>query len=80
MHLNERGQKVESVQRMTATGKEPASPGAAQARVLPAHAIPRPDAVFAKRGLDKNARSAQPVYEATSCMMFARESDRLPKK
>ena len=35
MHLNERGQKVESVQRMTATGKEPASPGAAQARVLP---------------------------------------------
>lgn len=35
MHLNERGQKVESVQRMTSTGKEPASPGAAQARVLP---------------------------------------------
>jgi hypothetical protein len=35
MHLNERGQKVESVQRMTATGKESASPGAAQARVLP---------------------------------------------
>jgi Protein of unknown function (DUF3108) len=35
MHLNERGQKVESIQRMTATGKEPASPGAAQARVLP---------------------------------------------
>jgi hypothetical protein len=35
MHLNERGQKVESVQRMTATGKEPASPDATQARVLP---------------------------------------------
>ncbi len=35
MHLNERGQKVESIQRMTATGKEPASPGAVQARVLP---------------------------------------------
>jgi hypothetical protein len=35
MHLNERGQKVETVQRMTATGKEPASPGAVQARVLP---------------------------------------------
>src|SRR6266481_6955693 len=35
MHLNERGQKVESIQRMTATGKEPASPGATQARVLP---------------------------------------------
>src|SRR5260370_16004033 len=35
MHLNERGQKVESSQRMAATGKEPASPGAVQARVLP---------------------------------------------
>lgn len=35
MHLNERGQKVETVQRMTATGKEPASPGVVQARVLP---------------------------------------------
>ena len=35
MHLNERGQKVESIQRMTATGKEPASPDATQARVLP---------------------------------------------
>src|SRR5258708_15860039 len=35
MHLNERGQKVESVQRMTATGKEPAAPGATQTRVLP---------------------------------------------
>jgi hypothetical protein len=35
MHLSERGQKVESVQRMTATGEEPASTGATQARVLP---------------------------------------------
>lgn len=35
MHLSERGQKVESIQRMTATGKEPASPYAAEARVLP---------------------------------------------
>src|SRR6266699_277454 len=35
MHLSERGQKVESVQRMTATGKEPASEDATQARVLP---------------------------------------------
>jgi len=34
MHLSERGQKVDSVQRMTATGTEPASPEAAQARVL----------------------------------------------
>jgi hypothetical protein len=35
MHLNERGQKVKSIQRMTATGKEPASPDATEARVLP---------------------------------------------
>jgi len=35
MHLSERGQKVESVQRMTATGKEPASPDATRRGVLP---------------------------------------------
>ena len=35
MHLNERGQKVESIQRMTSTGKEPAPEGATEARVLP---------------------------------------------
>jgi Protein of unknown function (DUF3108) len=35
MHLSERGQKVESIQRMTVTGKEPASADATQARVLP---------------------------------------------
>jgi hypothetical protein len=35
MHLSERGQKVESVQRMTATGNEPAPADATAARVLP---------------------------------------------
>jgi len=35
MHLSERGQKVQSVQRMTATGQEPASEDATEARVLP---------------------------------------------
>jgi hypothetical protein len=35
MHLSEKGQKVESVQRMTATGKEPAPPDATETRVLP---------------------------------------------
>ena len=35
MHLSERGQKVESIQRMTTTGREPASPGASQTHVLP---------------------------------------------
>jgi hypothetical protein len=35
MHLSERGQKVESVQRMTSTGDEPAPADATAARVLP---------------------------------------------
>ncbi|MGC1485302.1 MAG: DUF3108 domain-containing protein [Candidatus Acidiferrum sp.] len=35
MHLNERGQKVNSVERMTTTGKEPAPPNVTEARVLP---------------------------------------------
>jgi Protein of unknown function (DUF3108) len=35
MHLSERGQKVDSIQRMTTTGKEPAPPNASQTHVLP---------------------------------------------
>jgi Protein of unknown function (DUF3108) len=35
MHLNERGQKVDSVQRMTTTGREPASANASETQVLP---------------------------------------------
>jgi Protein of unknown function (DUF3108) len=35
MHLDERGQKVESIQQMTSTGKEPATANASKARVLP---------------------------------------------
>ena len=35
MHLNERGQKVDSVQRMTDTGKEPAPSHVTEARILP---------------------------------------------
>jgi hypothetical protein len=35
MHLNERGQKQESIQRMSTTGAEPAVPNAIQTRVLP---------------------------------------------
>ncbi len=35
MHLSERGQKVQSVQRLTTTGKEPPPPGASAAVVLP---------------------------------------------
>ena len=35
MHLSERGQKIDSVQRMTVTGKEPAPTNASETRVLP---------------------------------------------
>ncbi len=35
MRLSERGQKMQSVQRMTPTGREPASAGVSEARVLP---------------------------------------------
>jgi Protein of unknown function (DUF3108) len=35
MHLDERGQKVESIQRMTVTGREPAPTDATETRVLP---------------------------------------------
>jgi hypothetical protein len=35
MHLSERGQKVDSVQRMSTTGKDPAPANASEARVLP---------------------------------------------
>jgi uncharacterized protein DUF3108 len=35
MHLNERGERVDSVQRMTTTGKDPAPPNASETRVPP---------------------------------------------
>ncbi len=35
LHLKERGQKVDSIQRMSATGREPAPPDATETRVLP---------------------------------------------
>src|ERR1700737_2294311 len=35
MHLNERGEKQESIQRMTTTGAEPAAANATQTRVVP---------------------------------------------
>jgi hypothetical protein len=35
MRLNERGQKVQSIQRMTPNGREPATAGATEARVVP---------------------------------------------
>jgi Protein of unknown function (DUF3108) len=64
MHLNERGQKVDSVQRMTATGKEPAPPDATEARVLPGTRDPLGMLQYL-RNVDwtKTAEMRGPVYD-----------------
>jgi uncharacterized protein DUF3108 len=64
MRLNERGQKVESVQRMTATGKEPAPANAAEARVVPGTRDPLGMMQFL-RTVDWSAthRVSSPVYD-----------------
>jgi hypothetical protein len=64
MHLSERGQKVDSVQRMTATGKEPAPPDASETRVLPGTRDPLGMMQFL-RNVDwtKTAEVRSPVYD-----------------
>ncbi len=64
MHLSERGQKVDSVQRMTATGKEPAPPDATAARVLPGTRDPLGMMQYL-RSVDwtKTAEVRSPVYD-----------------
>jgi len=64
MHLSERGQKVESVQRMTATGIEPASPDATETRVLPGTRDPLGMMQFL-RNVDwtKTPEVRSPVYD-----------------
>jgi hypothetical protein len=64
MHLNERGQKVDSVQRMTDTGKEPAPADATEARVLPGTRDPLGMMQFL-RNVDwtKTAEVRSPVYD-----------------
>ena len=64
MHLSERGQKVDSVQRMTATGKEPAPPDATETRVLPGTRDPLGMMQFL-RNVDwtKTAEVRCPVYD-----------------
>jgi hypothetical protein len=64
MHLSERGQKVDSVQRMTATGKEPAPPDATETRVLPGTRDPLGMLQFL-RNVDwtKTAEVRCPVYD-----------------
>jgi hypothetical protein len=63
MHLSERGQKVDSVQRMTA-GREPAPPNATAARVLPGTRDPLGMMQFL-RNVDwtKTAEVRGPVYD-----------------
>jgi len=64
MHLTERGQKVESIQRMTATGKDPASQEATEARVLPGTRDPLGMMQFL-RNVDwtKTPEVRSPVYD-----------------
>jgi hypothetical protein len=64
MHLSERGQKVDSVQRMTSTGKEPAPADATEARVLPGTRDPLGMMQYL-RNVDwtKTAEVRSPVYD-----------------
>ena len=64
MHLSERGQKVTSIQRMTATGKEPAPRDATATRVLPGTRDPLGMMQFL-RNVDwtKTAEVRSPVYD-----------------
>jgi hypothetical protein len=64
MHLSERGQKVDSIQRMTATGKEPAPADATEARVLPGTRDPLGMMQFLRR-VDwvKTPEVRGPVYD-----------------
>jgi hypothetical protein len=64
MHFSERGQKVTSIQRMTATGKEPAPRDATATRVLPGTRDPLGMMQFL-RNVDwaKTAEVRGPVYD-----------------
>lgn len=64
MHLNERGQKQDSVQRMTSTGDQPAPAGAAETRVLPGTRDPLGMLAYL-RNVDwtKTAEVHCPVYD-----------------
>jgi hypothetical protein len=64
MHLEERGQKETSVQRMTTTGREPAPAGASETKVLPGTRDPLGMLQFL-RNVDwtKNTEVKCPVYD-----------------
>ncbi len=64
LHLNERGQKVDSIQRMTATGKEPAPPDATETRVLPGTRDPLGMLQYLRKfDWTKTAEVRCPVYD-----------------
>lgn len=64
MHLNERGQKIDSVQRMTSTGKEPAPAGASATHVLPGTRDPLGMMQFLRHvDWNKTPEVRSPVYD-----------------
>lgn len=64
MRLNERGEKVQSIQRMTATAKEPASAEATQARVVPGTRDPLGFMEFLRTTDWSNTKQvSSPVYD-----------------
>ncbi|PYT53142.1 MAG: hypothetical protein DMG43_09775 [Acidobacteria bacterium] len=74
MHLNERGQKVDSVQRMTASGNEPAPADAARAARNARSS--GDDAVSAESRLGKNTGSTQPGLRRAQAVRRARKAGR----
>lgn len=64
MHLSERGQKADFVERMASSGKDPAPPGAAAARVLPGTRDPIGMLMYL-RSVDwtKTAEVRSPVFD-----------------
>jgi len=64
MRLSERGQKVESIQRMTASGSEPAPAGATAARVLPGTRDPLGMMLYLRNvDWNKTPEVRSPVYD-----------------
>ena len=64
MRLNERGEKVQSIQRMTSTAKEPASTEAIQARVVPGTRDPLGFMQFLRTTDWSNTKQvSSPVYD-----------------
>lgn len=64
MRLNERGEKVQSIQRMTATGKEPASREAIEARVVPGTRDPLGFMQFLRTtDWSSTKQASSPVYD-----------------